>query len=123
MVPHSGWRAGLAGAGVGALYGALLFGFAVGAAGGGHGTYIPFAVFGAPLSLLPIPWGLAGFLMWPLAGAGISCARGRPWPAFVLLLQAAGAAATLLYGNPAESVDQQWTYFARVYATDAPWLI
>ena len=45
-------QGGAAGALCGAVYGAGLFVFAIPPAGYGHGTYLPFAVFGAPLSLV-----------------------------------------------------------------------
>src|SRR5258708_11893519 len=39
---------------VGFSYGCVLFLFAVGTSGMGHGTYLPFAIYGAPFSIVPI---------------------------------------------------------------------
>src|SRR5262249_29866067 len=58
---------GLPGAIAGTAHGAALFAFAFRAAGFGHGSYLPFAVFGAPLSLLHGMVLIGGpVIVWPV---------------------------------------------------------
>jgi hypothetical protein len=79
--------------------------------GGGHGTYLPIAVFGAPLSLIPGIGLLSPLIMWTLSGVAIA-RRWRPALAVLVLSHALGVAVTLLLGTPFESSDEQWTYLA-----------
>ena len=64
----------------GSVYGAGLFIFALLAAGFGHGTYLPFAVFGAPISLVHERSALVGVLiLWPAAGFVLGASRNLIW--------------------------------------------
>jgi hypothetical protein len=93
------------------VYGATLFVFAFLAAGGGHGTYLPFAVFGAPLSLLHQKLGLFGVLiLWPIAGFVLGGSRRLIWPLLLLLGHLAAVGAILTWGTPFESPEEQWQY-------------
>lgn len=117
------WGAAGGGAIYGGLYGIVLGVFALGAAGAGHGSYMPFAVFGAPLSLVPMPLGLLGVLLvWPLGGLIMAGAARRWWSVTVLSIHAAAVLVTLLIGNPAESVDEQWEYLSYALRSTGPWI-
>jgi hypothetical protein len=55
----------------GALFGCVLFPFALVTAGVGHGSYLPFMIYGAPLSIVPLLglfvapfwWGAVGWML------------------------------------------------------------
>src|SRR5262252_2742427 len=96
----------------GAGYGLLLFGCAFLAAGFGHGTYLPFAVFGAPLSLVDQKIGLFAVLfVWPIGGFILGASRRLIWPTLFLLAHAVAVGWILWHGTPFERADEQWTYF------------
>ena len=98
----------------GGLYGLVLCVIGLLAAGWGHGTYLPIAVFGAPFGILLDPLALFACLVWwPVVGFTIGASR-RPWIAIVLLLTHASAVvAMLVFGTPWESADDQWLYYDR----------
>jgi hypothetical protein len=55
----------------GVLFGCVLFPFAMVSAGVGHGSYLPFMIYGAPLSIVPVLglfvtpfwWGAVGWML------------------------------------------------------------
>ena len=99
---------GFALAGLG--YGIVLFLFAFVCAGGGNGSYLPFAVFGAPVSLIPFAGLFAAPVLW--AACGFLLGRNqRPWAIALLLIHLAGVAVVILVGNPFEDSEAQWEYF------------
>jgi hypothetical protein len=105
---------GIAGALCGAVYGVGLFVFAIPPTGYGHGTYLPFAVFGAPLSLVHERLALFGVLiLWPVGGFVLGASRRAIWPVLFLLVHALAVGAVLLWGSPFESGDRQWEYFEK----------
>lgn len=96
---------------LGCAFGVLLWLLALFCTGGGHGTYLPIAVFGAPLSLIPGIGLLSPLIMWSLSGVAVA----RRWQAALAVLvfsHASGVAAAVLLGTPFESSDEQWTYLA-----------
>src|SRR5262245_43956255 len=96
---------------VGIVSGVLLWLLALFCAGGGHGTYLPIAVFGAPLSLLPGVWLVSPLIMWPLFGV-TAARRWRLTMGVLVLSHVLGVAAGALYGTPMESSQEQWRYLA-----------
>ena len=97
---------------VGFAYGCVLFVFAFGSAGFGTGSYLPFAVYGAPLSLIPLAGLFVAPVWWGLLGY---CLRRRSLGATLSMLavHVAAVALVLWLGNPWESGDDQWRYFRR----------
>ena len=98
----------------GAVYGVALFACAFIAAGGGHGSYLPFAIFGAPLSLVHPEGGLlAVVILWVAGGFLLGVTRQVRWRASFLAIHALAGGAILLWGNRFESASEQWDYFER----------
>jgi hypothetical protein len=96
---------------VGLASGVLLWLLALFCAGGGHGTYLPIAVFGAPLSLLPGVWLVSPLIMWPLFGVAVA-RRWRLALGGLVLSHVLGVVAGAIYGTPVESSQEQWSYLA-----------
>jgi hypothetical protein len=95
----------------GAVYAAGLFVFAFVAAGGGHGTYLPFAIFGAPLSLLHARIAMfAVLIVWPVGGVILGASRRLVWPVTFLSVHTLAVGAILLWGSRFESASEQWQY-------------
>ncbi len=85
---------------LGFVYGSILFLCAFACAGfEGKGTYLPFGIYGAPLSQIPPHYGLfAAPFLW--AFLGFLLGRGpREWAIFFLVLHLAGAAFVLATGR------------------------
>ena len=96
---------------LGCAGGIVLWLLAMFCAGGGHGTYLPVAVFGAPLSLIPGLGLLSPLVLWPLVGVAVD----RRWRLALLILvlsHACGVGAAVMLGTPFEGSDEQWTYLA-----------
>jgi hypothetical protein len=101
----------------GALYGVVLTGLGVGAAGAGHGTYLLLGIFAAPLDLLgflaiilgaPLLWATVGVLAGLRKRIAVrSCLIG------LLLLHYLSAVGTTAMGD--------WGYVRRMWISD-PWL-
>jgi len=90
---------------LGVVGGIVLTLLALGAAGAGHGTYLPIAVFGAPFSLLSVTGGILGTLvMWPAIGimTGFPARGARRCAMWGLLVHDAAAVAigSGLMGSP-----------------------
>ncbi len=102
--------AGFTFAGLG--YGAVLFLLAFLCAGFGHGSILPFAIFGAPLSLIPVAGLFAAPFVWALYGFLLSGRRGR-WPLTVLLLHLAGVSVVLILAFGFGSAERQWEYLRK----------
>jgi hypothetical protein len=96
---------------LGCASGVVLWLLALFCAGGGHGTYLPIAVFGAPLSLIPGIALVSPLIVWSLSGVAVA-RRWRPALAVLVLSHASGVAAAMLLGTPFENSDDQWTYLA-----------
>jgi hypothetical protein len=109
------WSRGSVGLIVGAVFGAILSVLAMASAAGGHGTYLPLAIFGAPISLVAGGW--FGFLAVPIVWAAIGLAVGAARPplvaAIVLALHLVGVGAVVVLGSTYESSDEQWHYLER----------
>lgn len=102
------------------MFGLVLLGLGWASAGGGHGTYLPVMVFGAPLSVVPVLglfaapvwWGLVAYVLgrWREVGVG-------------LLGVHLGAVGLLLWlGSPLEPGAEQWGYLGRA-VREAPVLV
>jgi hypothetical protein len=105
-------------------YGVLLFFFGFICAGAGHGSYLPLAVFGAPLSLLDPAAGLfAGPVLWLVCGVLFGLPARRGWIVALLALHLMGVGAVLWFGNRFEGVKEQWESFgtAREFVPAALW--
>jgi hypothetical protein len=106
---------------LGFSYGCVLFLFAFGTSGMGHGTYLPFAIYGAPFSIFPI----AGLFVAPVwwAALGWMLSSGRRRTAFVMLAShLTGVALLLWFGTPMEHGEDQWTYVSKVQRALPVWL-
>jgi hypothetical protein len=115
MLRNKGW------AWIGFSYGCVLFLFAFGASGMGHGTYLPFAIYGSPFSILPI----AGLFVAPLwwAALGWMHSSGRRRTAVVMLAShLVGVALFLWFGTSMEHGEDQWTYVSRAQRALPLWL-
>ncbi len=104
--------AGFTFAGLG--YGAVLFLLAFLCAGFGHGSILPFAIFGAPFSLIPVPglYFFAAPFVWALYGFLLGGRRGR-WPLTVLFLHLAGVSVVLILAFGSGSAERQWEYLGK----------
>jgi len=103
-------------------FGIVLFVLAFRSAGGGHGSYLPFAIFAAPLSLVPIFGFFAAPLLW--ASIGWLLAEPQQWLAIIITLSVhtAGVCLVLVLGNPLEPGGEQWRYFWEVERVIPWWL-
>jgi hypothetical protein len=94
----------------------VLFIFGFGAAGMGHGTYLPLYIYGAPFSVVP----LAGMFVTPVWWTALCWTISSRRKTVALGLLAAhiiGAALFVICGTPAEPGEDQWKYFDRMQAT------
>jgi hypothetical protein len=108
----------------GALYALVLCILGLMATGFGHGTYLPIAVFGAPLGVILGPLGFLGLLAclawWPVVGFVLGASRGPGPAALLLALHAAAVLAMLMFGTPFERADEQWNYYRQAQAHVGP---
>ncbi len=95
----------------GLVFGAVLFVFAYVSAGYGHGTYLPFAVFGAPLSFIPdLGLFIAAPVLWGLVGWQVR--NPRRWIRITTMsVHTVAVGLVLLIGIPQEPGPDQWRYF------------
>jgi hypothetical protein len=101
---------------VGLVFGCVLFIFGFGAAGMGHGTYLPMAVYGAPFSAVPLVGMFATPVWWTALGWTISSRR-RTIALGMLAANILGAALFATFGTPWEQGEEQWKYFDQAQAT------
>ena len=100
-----GFQAGLA-------FGGLLMAGSFVLAGSGHGSYLPLAVTGAPLSWVPGAGFVAPLLRW--GALGHLLAGGKRTLAIVVLgAHTLAVLGCLQFGSPYEPGAQQWEYFER----------
>ncbi len=100
-----GFQAGL-------IFGALLMVGSFVVAAGGHGSYLPLAVAGAPLSWVPGAGIVAPVLLWGALGHLLAGGK-RTFATLVLGGHTLAALACLQFGSPYEPAAQQWENFAR----------
>ena len=98
---------------LGLLSGCVLFIFGFGAAGMGHGTYLPLAIYGAPFSVVPFAGPFITPVWWAALGWTISSRR-RAVALGLLAAHIIGAALFVGFGTPDEPREVQWKYFDRV---------
>jgi hypothetical protein len=113
-------KAPLRGALVGGACGVGLLAWGFFAAGGGHGSYLPFGLAAAPASSLY----RFGFVLAPVLWGAIGYALARRWARLALVLLAThigGAATTLIFGTPWESSRQQWELLRAPWAFVLVW--
>lgn len=92
----------------GLCYALVLFLSAYICAGGGDGSYLLFAIFGAPLSLIhPVAAIFGLLLLWPLCAFLLSRSDSRPWAVRLLILHLVGVCAVLVVGTAFESPREQ----------------
>ena len=100
---------------IGGLYGAGLLVLAALLTGGGHGTYLPLLIFGAPLTFVG---GWLSFLsiivLWATIGFVLGAYRRPIAPSIVLLLHLVSVGVILARGSGFESAEEQWEHLARV---------
>lgn len=106
---------------LGFAYGCVLFVFAFGSAGMGHGSYLPFAIYGAPLSILPVAGMFIAPVWWAAVGTMLSLRRNK-MVATLLILHAITVGLVLWLGTPMEPGDEQWRYFSVVEPLRPAWL-
>lgn len=95
----------------GLLAGIALLSLAFACAGAGHGTYLPFGVFGAPLSLVPRVWLVSPVIMWAFFGVAVA-RRSRMWLGCLALSHVLGLIGVALKGTPVEGATEQWRHVA-----------
>jgi hypothetical protein len=109
------WQNGVVGFVGGSVFGGALLLLSLRPMGGGHGTYLPVALFGAPLSLVGGDWPsfVEVVLVWAAIGFLLGAVQ-HPGPAATLLLvQLAGMLAVLKWGSRYALGEEQWQYFER----------
>jgi hypothetical protein len=105
----------------GLAFGCVLFVFAFGSAAGGHGSYLPFMMFGAPASLVPVLGLFAAPAWW--AGIGWRLQQGKLSSTMLAMtLHIVTVVAVLWLGSPMEPGAEQWRYFRDVRAVMPQWL-
>lgn len=105
----------------GLAFGAILFVFAFGSAGAGHGTYLPSAIFAAPLSLVPLFGLFAAPALWGLMGWLVR--NEQRWPAIIAIsIHSFAVILLLVLGNPEEPGSEQWRYFWQAERVVGWWL-
>lgn len=105
----------------GLAFGIALFPFAFMSAGFGHGTYLPFALFAAPLSLVPV----VGLFAAPVLWAGIGWLfrwRGASPVIAALSVHSVAAVLLLMFGTPMEAGADQLKYFLVAQRHAPGWL-
>ena len=105
----------------GLAFGCLLFVFAFGGMGAGHGSALPFALFSAPISLLPV----VGFFSAPLWWTGIGWMlkeERRKALALLMALHTIAVGVVLWLGTPGEPGVEQWRYFRITEQAMPVWL-
>lgn len=102
---------------LGCASGAVMWALAMICSGAGHGSYLPVAVFGAPLSFIPGISLVSPLVVWPLVGVAVDRRR-RLTMLAVAILHACGVGAAIGLGTPFESSDEQWSYLAHVAQSD-----
>jgi hypothetical protein len=99
----------------------VLFVFALGSAGAGHGTHLPFAIFAAPVSLIP-HIGLFSTPVW-WAALGWTLKHQRIWlSASLMIIHAAAVGLVLSLGTPGDPFDERWRHFRRTERAMPLWL-
>ena len=101
---------------VGLVFGCVLFIFGLGAAGMGHGAYLPMAIYGAPFSAVPFVGMFVTPVWWTALGWMISSRR-RTVALGLLATNVIGAALFVIFGTPWEHGEEQWKYFDQTQAT------
>jgi hypothetical protein len=102
-------------------YGFLVLFFAFVSAGFGHGTYLPWSIYAAPASLIPI----AGMFIAPLfwGGVGFLIDSHRRTAAIVMMsLHTITLGIVLRMGSPMEPANDQWVQFSRAQEAMPEWL-
>jgi hypothetical protein len=106
---------------LGLIYGCALFAFAAVDSGFGHGTYLPFGIYGAPISIVPFVGMLAPPFWWGMLGYLIA-SRQRGGAATMLAIHTIAVAVVLWLGTPMECGTERWTYFSKAERAMPIWL-
>jgi len=105
----------------GFTFGCFLFFSGFGAAGMGHGTYLPLAIYGAPLSIIPFVGMVIAPVWWTILGWTISTQR--RWVTSAMLgFHLLAAVLFVWLGTPMEHPEDQWAYFVRAERSLPFWL-
>lgn len=96
----------------GFIFGMVLWLVALFCAGGGHGTYLPLGIFGAPLSFVPVIGIVGPPVVWTAIGFVLGNAPKREARITAVGVQALSAAAVVFAGTPFEGATEQWSYLA-----------
>jgi hypothetical protein len=107
----------------GFAYGCVLFVFAFVCAGSGHGSYLPFAIYGAPLSVVPVPvlFMFVAPVWWGTVGKMLASRR-LGVTVIMMILHEVAAGLVLWLGTPMDPGDEQWRYFSRAQRFVPAWL-
>jgi hypothetical protein len=105
----------------GFAFGCILFVFAFGSAGAGHGTYLPFAIFAAPVSLIPRVGLFSAPVWW--AAVGWTLKHQQIWlSASSMIIHTAAVGLVLSLGTPGNLFGERWWYFRRTERAMPLWL-
>lgn len=88
----------------------------------GHGSYLQFAIFAAPASIVPG----VGFFMapvwWGMVGYALSSHRSTA-AAVMMVLHLLSVGLALWFGSPMEPGSEQWRYFSRASESLPFWIV
>ena len=105
----------------GFAFGCVLFVFAFGSAGAGHGSYLPFAIFAAPVSLIPMIWLFSAPVWWGAVGWLLK--QQRSWLSALVMAGHSSTVGLILWlGTPGEPGSEQWRYFRNTERIIPLWL-
>ena len=105
----------------GFAFGCVLFVFAFGSFGAGHGSYLPLALFAAPISLVPLVGLFSAPVWWAVVGWTLKDAH-RVAQVLLMALHTCAMGLILWFGTPGESGSEQWRYFAKTQGVMPVWL-
>jgi hypothetical protein len=102
-------------------YGCVLWVFAFGSAGMGHGTFLPFGIYDAPLSLIPFATLLVTPVWW--GALGVTFTKGwRRTAVVMMVLHTIAAGVIYALGTPMEHGNDRWEYFAKAQRALPGWV-
>jgi hypothetical protein len=87
----------------------------------GHGTYLPFGIYGAPLSVVPFVGLFIAPVWWGTLGSMFTRRR-RGAAAVMMTLHTIAVGMVLWFGTPMEHGEDRWEYFLKTERFMPMWL-